>query len=168
MDGRPTTSRPDASRPAAVTDLEAAAGKRNVTLNWTAPGDDGTCGRAHSYDVRFSQAPITTDNFSSAQPLSGEAAPGEPGSAESFTIKTPRCDGFVAVRTYDADPASGSAVAPANVSAASRSIPVEGRASSCGRGKGKDGKVARTDSGRVSGHAEAPLLRRCPPPPRCA
>jgi hypothetical protein len=146
----------DASRPAVVTDLAATTSKRNVTLTWTAPGDDGTCGRAHSYDVRFSQAPITTDNFSSAQPVEGEAAPGEPGAGESFTIRTPRCDSFVAVRTYDADPASGSAVAPANVSAASRSIPVEGRASSCGGGKGIDGEVARMDR-RTSGHAGVPL-----------
>jgi hypothetical protein len=146
----------DASRPAVVTDLAATTSKRNVTLTWTALGDDGTCGRAHSYDVRFSQAPITTDNFSSAQPVEGKAAPGEPGTGESFTIRTPRCDGFVAVRTYDADPASGSTVAPANVSAASRSIPVEGWASSCGGGKGRDGEIARIDR-RTSGHAGVPL-----------
>jgi hypothetical protein len=143
----------DASRPALVADLVATAGKREVKLTWTAPGDDGTCGRAHSYDVRFSEAPITTDNFSSAQPIEGEPAPGEPGTAESLTIRLPRCDGYLAIRTYDADSASDSAVHPANVSAASQAIPVEGRASSCGRGEDRRRAVARGDAGLGSRHS---------------
>ncbi|MGH2816862.1 MAG: S8 family serine peptidase [Actinomycetota bacterium] len=148
----------DASRPAVVTDLAATAGKREVTLTWTAPGDDGTCGRAHSYDVRFSKTPITTDNFSSSQPVEGEPAPGEPGTGESFTFKLPRCDGHVAIRTYDADPASDSAVRPANVSAASEAIPVEGRASSCGGGKDRGRAVAMADVRLGSRHpSDGPL-----------
>jgi hypothetical protein len=42
-----------------------------VTLNWTAPGDDGASGTATSYDVRHSLAPILTCG-------SGTAAVGEP------------------------------------------------------------------------------------------
>jgi hypothetical protein len=117
------------------------------------PGDDGTCGRAHSYDVRFSEAPITTDNFSSAQPIEGEPAPGEPGTAESFAIRLSRCNGYLAIRTYDADSASDSVVHPANVSAASQAIPVEGRASSCGRGEDRRRAVARVDAGLGSRHS---------------
>jgi hypothetical protein len=143
----------DARRPAVVADVAATAGKRELTLTWTAPGDDGTCGRAHSYDVRFSQAPITTDNFSSAAPIAGEPAPGEPGSKESFTIRLPRCDGYLAIRTYDADPASDSAVHPANVSAASLAIPIEGRASSCGRGEDKRRAFAQVGARMGSRHS---------------
>lgn len=35
------------------------------TLQWTAPGDDGTVGRASSYDLRYSTSPISgTDTLS--------------------------------------------------------------------------------------------------------
>ena len=46
-----TTS--DGIPPAAITDLAVTAVYDNyVVLDWTAPGDNGTKGRAHSYDIR--------------------------------------------------------------------------------------------------------------------
>ena len=66
--------------------LPVAAQAASVTLNWTAPGDDGTVGTAAQYDVRYSTSSITNGNFASATQASGEPAPKVAGSAETFTI----------------------------------------------------------------------------------
>src|SRR5262249_44176841 len=58
----------------------------SATLAWTARGDDGTTGRATSYDVRYSSAPITEANWDAATPAAGEPAPQAAGSAETFTV----------------------------------------------------------------------------------
>ena len=39
----------------------AAAQADSVTLNWTAPGDDGNVGRATSYEMRYSETPVAAD-----------------------------------------------------------------------------------------------------------
>jgi flagellar hook capping protein FlgD len=45
----------------------AAEPKRGwVTLEWTAPGDNGTTGEAALYDIRYSKRPITAANFEQA------------------------------------------------------------------------------------------------------
>jgi hypothetical protein len=41
----------------------AACGGGEVTLEWTAPGDDGLFGDASLYDIRYSKRPITERNF---------------------------------------------------------------------------------------------------------
>ena len=54
--------------PAAVSDLHVAVpGPRDVLLEWTATGDDGTSGQAAMYDVRYRVAgPINETNFPDA------------------------------------------------------------------------------------------------------
>ena len=37
-----------------------------VTLTWTASGDDGSTGRATQYDLRYSLSTITSTNFVSS------------------------------------------------------------------------------------------------------
>jgi hypothetical protein len=56
----------DTNAPSAVTDLDAIADPNNLTLYWTAPGDDGSNGVAKAYDLRYSPTPITEENWSSA------------------------------------------------------------------------------------------------------
>ena len=51
-----------------------AAAALNVTLRWTATGDDGTSGTATQYDLRYSLAPITAQNFTSASAIPGVPA----------------------------------------------------------------------------------------------
>ncbi len=64
----------------------AKAASGTVTIDWTAPGDDSTMGRATSYDLRYSLTPITTANFTLATKALGVPAPKIAGSAESFAI----------------------------------------------------------------------------------
>ncbi len=64
----------------------AAAQTRTATLDWTAPGDDGTIGTATSYVIRFSRTPITAANFASATLLNTSILPGPPGSKEHLTV----------------------------------------------------------------------------------
>ncbi len=74
-----------------------------VTLQWTAPGDDGTTGTATSYDLRSSLTPITADNFTSATQLTGEPAPQPAGSTEMYTAVnlTPSTTYYFALKTSD-------------------------------------------------------------------
>jgi hypothetical protein len=57
----------DATPPSAVSNLAVGQiGGDNVSLSWTAPGDDGTSGTAAAYDIRWSTSPINASNFASA------------------------------------------------------------------------------------------------------
>jgi hypothetical protein len=78
----------DNTIPDAITDLNAAPGQNNgeVTLTWTATGDDGAVGTASQYDVRYSIVEITPQNWGNASLVSGEPSPQPAGSSESFTI----------------------------------------------------------------------------------
>ena len=69
---------------AAVT--AATADTRTVTLQWTAPGDDGYIGKATHYDLRFSRSPITAANFLFATRLNMAFMPGVAGSLEHLTV----------------------------------------------------------------------------------
>jgi hypothetical protein len=64
----------------------ASAAAGSATMRWTAPGDDSLAGRATAYDVRYSLAPITAANFTSATKVTGVPAPKVAGSAESLTV----------------------------------------------------------------------------------
>ena len=61
----------------------------SVSLTWTAPGDDGSVGRASAYDLRYSETPIAADTaswWSSATPVGTMPAPLTAGSRESFIV----------------------------------------------------------------------------------
>jgi hypothetical protein len=63
----------------------------SIVLQWTAPGDDGTTGRASSYDLRYRTANITgTDTLSwwnSATQVTGEPVPGMSGATDSMRVR---------------------------------------------------------------------------------
>jgi len=75
----------------------------SITLNWTAPGDDGNTGTAWKYDVRFSTSPITDANWNAAAQCAGEPAPKPAGSSEAFTVRglTPNTTYYFALKTAD-------------------------------------------------------------------
>jgi hypothetical protein len=58
----------DRAAPAATTLVRDDA--CGTTIGWTAPGDDGNSGKATSYDLRKSSAPITAQNFAGAETIS--------------------------------------------------------------------------------------------------
>ncbi|MFD2612283.1 chondroitinase-B domain-containing protein [Paenibacillus gansuensis] len=85
VDGNAPSS--DTSAPSAITNLAAGnPTSSSVQLSWTAPGDDGNTGTASSYDVRYSLAPITDSNFSSASQAANEPAPLVSGTNQTFTV----------------------------------------------------------------------------------
>ncbi len=78
----------DLKAPAGVADLLiSAATYSTLTLEWTAPGDDGFDGQAISYDLRYSTTPILNDNdFAAATPVPEFIQPGPGGALERLTI----------------------------------------------------------------------------------
>lgn len=58
----------------------------SITLNWTAPGDDGSVGTASQYDIRYSTSTITDANWATATQVTGEPAPKAAGLGETFTV----------------------------------------------------------------------------------
>jgi len=92
-----TTLVDDTTPPAAITDLAVSNVQTNqVTLTWTAVGDDGQSGTASTYDVRYSTSAIVDDSdFASATQAMGVPAPQASGSPESFAVT-----GLTAGTTY--------------------------------------------------------------------
>jgi hypothetical protein len=91
--------RPDGVAPAAVSNLKAEpTGVGEVTLTWTAPGDDGNKGRALVYQIKHATKPIlefvpwpekkdSHITFWGAENIANEPAPAEAGKKESFIVK---------------------------------------------------------------------------------
>jgi hypothetical protein len=77
-------------------------GTDTVVLTWTAPGDDSLANQASLYDVRYSTAPITEENWNDA--LRGAVfRPSAPGTVERCQVfwLDPRTDYYFAVKTMD-------------------------------------------------------------------
>jgi hypothetical protein len=92
-------------------------------VRWTAPGDDGRCGRAARYDLRWSKKPITAANFDLATPVAGVPLPSAAGTHEEVAIPRPHGGRvYFAIRSWDALPGTGTAAHPANVSALSNEL----------------------------------------------
>lgn len=53
----------DALPPAAPSDFKAGGGAATVRMRWTPTGDDGFCGKPSGYEVKFSDTPITAENW---------------------------------------------------------------------------------------------------------
>ena len=75
----------------------------SVVVTWTAPGDDGAIGMAASYDLRVSEAPITTGNFSQALAVPTMPAPSASGTVQRVAVYglTPGHLYYFAIRTTD-------------------------------------------------------------------
>jgi len=84
----------------------SSSAPNSVTLNWTAPGDDGASGQAAFYDIRYSTATITVANWTSASQVSGEPTPKSVGLAETFTVTglNPSTTYYFAIKTADEVP----------------------------------------------------------------
>ncbi len=77
----------DQLAPAAPNDLSAASAQANgVTLQWTATGDDGWCGRASGYDLRVSEQPFSDQSSFEQAAQVATGAPSATGSIENARI----------------------------------------------------------------------------------
>lgn len=78
----------DVTAPAVVGNLAVVAtGSGTVTLQWTAPGDDGATGTATSYDVRYTTGgALIEGGWAAATNPTGEPIPSVAGSIETMTI----------------------------------------------------------------------------------
>lgn len=86
--GEETTSVRDVAPPAGVTNLNVSSvTDSSVSLNWTAPGDDGGDGTATEYDLRHSETGITEESWPSATEASSEPEPGKAGTSESCAVE---------------------------------------------------------------------------------
>jgi subtilisin family serine protease len=90
----------DTRRPARITDFAAAPDAGSVRLSWTAPGDDGACGTAATYELRASSAPITPASFAGATAIA-IGPPGAAGTAEVRSVSPPSGATFFALRAVD-------------------------------------------------------------------
>jgi hypothetical protein len=124
--------------PAAIADLViSSTGYTAVQLTWTAPGDDVNIGTASQYDIRYSDADITSANWASAvtAQLSLPITPSLAGTLEAaeviglnqgttyyFAIKTEDKDGYVSylsnvvnTTTSGTPPTPTATVTPVNI-----------------------------------------------------
>lgn len=93
----------DGVAPVAIADLAVdAVGITSVSLTWTSPEDEGS-GSATTYDIRYSELPITAANFDSATPVANPPVPQPAGSTEHFTVTglDPGTTYYFAVRSAD-------------------------------------------------------------------
>lgn len=95
----------DSVAPGRIEDLaDTATTFSSVTLDWSAPGDEGCCdGVASSYDLRFSRFPIDPNSWVSATQAGGLPVPGPPGAVQSVTVSglLSETDYYFAMRAYD-------------------------------------------------------------------
>jgi len=58
----------------------------SVALTWTTPGDDSLVGRAYRYDLRYSAAMITPQNFLQATAAPNLPLPTTPGTTQTYVL----------------------------------------------------------------------------------
>lgn len=85
----------DGTPPAAPSGLALNGGD----LRFAAPGDDGGCGTATSYEAVTSDSPIGPAQFDAATPLPAVPTPSVAGSAQSFAV--PSHGRYISVRAVD-------------------------------------------------------------------
>lgn len=92
--------------PARVTDLDSYVERGNVTLTWTAPGDDGDIGRASRYIIKYNTTgELNETNWNTSVEVSCELKPKFAGEKESFTITGLKPGLYhIALRTEDEVP----------------------------------------------------------------
>ncbi len=99
-----TTPPPDTTPPAQITDLRAIGiGGSSITLNWTAPGDNGTQGKSARYDLRYSIAPVDATTWFMAAKADKLIPPAPAGKKESFELSglEPNSSYYIALKSAD-------------------------------------------------------------------
>lgn len=95
---------PDKIAPAAVTDLRGVDSSSSaLTLEWRTPGDNNWEGQAERYEIRYSTAPITKENFAAAQLLPAPPVPKRGGELQRVRLEGLQTyeTYYVALRAFD-------------------------------------------------------------------
>jgi hypothetical protein len=95
----------DGTRTGEITDLAIVATSTGSRARWTAPGDDGRCGRLSGYELRVADSPIDASNWSSATPLTDPAIPqdqiSDPGHEQTLDLPAGLAGKYLGVRAFD-------------------------------------------------------------------
>ncbi|MCB9466590.1 MAG: hypothetical protein H6682_23035 [Candidatus Eisenbacteria bacterium] len=97
---------PDAVPPAAIQDLSTRFVSHDSTgLTWTAPGDDGTAGRAAGYELRYDSRQLTEGSWETRGIVLAELEAKSAGATESLTVTgLPVGRSYLALRARDEVP----------------------------------------------------------------
>ncbi len=101
-----TFNNTDVIAPGQVTNLAAVDITATwITLNWTAPGDNGYEGTATTYDIRYFNAPINNLNWDIATRIIDGLLPASTGSPQTLTVYglSPDSTYYFALKTADLD-----------------------------------------------------------------
>ena len=94
----------DKTAPEAISDLKIdnVTGTQ-ISLSWTASGDDGNLGSASVYDIRYGTEPINESNWASAVSVYNEPVPLAAGSDQVFTIigLASNAEYYIAIKVID-------------------------------------------------------------------
>jgi hypothetical protein len=99
-----TTHAADIIPPAAIVDLQVVTPRPiSIELSWTATGDDGNEGAATFYDLRYSQSPITSENWESVAQYNNVPLPQVAGTSQSVIVigLKPLTKYFFAIKAID-------------------------------------------------------------------
>jgi len=95
----------DSIAPGSISDLRIAAeSEKGVVLQWTAPGENEMEGQANAYNLRYSQQPITMENWDLLSQKEDMPTPQPAGSTEKVTLTDlqPNTKYYVAIIALDA------------------------------------------------------------------
>ncbi|PQJ35795.1 hypothetical protein BSZ35_15385 [Salinibacter sp. 10B] len=105
LDGIPLLDNDDNTPPAKIDDLTVIdQDTTSMTLQWTAPGDDGDQGTAVSYKLRYDTTPIeSTTDFAEAEAASSVPNPKPANTTQTATVSglTPDSTYYYAIRAID-------------------------------------------------------------------
>lgn len=78
----------DFTAPSQISDLHVSTvDPQAVTLQWTAPGDDGQQGTAFKYELRYCSSAVTDTNWNDCKPVAGLNAPQASGLVETASVQ---------------------------------------------------------------------------------
>ena len=81
------TTESDTIPPTTIADLAfVSSSLENITIGWTAPGDDGMTGTATEYEIRYSPDVINDESWETAEAVSSPPLPELAGAEQIFTI----------------------------------------------------------------------------------
>jgi len=105
--------------PSRIVDLRVTRiSGNNVTISWTAPGNNLNVGKAHHYDIRYSDFPVTQENWSMALPVGDPSSPlpvpENSGTSQTYILQEIPIGtvGYIGIKSVDS---SGNVSALSNV-----------------------------------------------------